>query len=143
MRGDGGCGSHGVAPAQAAPLPNAEPDMTREIATSPGQALIYRLSGDLNPLHADPAAARKVGFEKPILHGLCTMGIATRALLDTFAPGEPERLKSVFVRFSKPVFPGETIVTEMFTTGGEIRFRCKVKERDAIVLDRGRAVFAS
>jgi acyl dehydratase len=143
MRGDGGCGSHGVAPPQPAPLPNAAPDATREIATLPQQALIYRLSGDLNPLHADPVAARKVGFDRPILHGLCTMGLATRMLLDEFAPGEPERLKSLFVRFSKPVLPGETIVTEMFKSDDEIRFRCKVKERDMVVLDRGRAVFSN
>jgi acyl dehydratase len=143
MRGDGGCGSYGVAPAQPAPLPDAEPDVTREIATLPQQALIYRLSGDLNPLHADPVAARKVGFGRPILHGLCTMGVATRALLDIFAPGEPDRLKSVFVRFSKPVLTGETIITEIFTTAGEIRFRCKVRERDVIVLDRDRAVIAN
>jgi acyl dehydratase len=141
MRGDGGCGSYGVAPPQPAPLPNAAPDATREIATLPQQALIYRLSGDFNPLHADPAAARKAGFDRPILHGLCTMGFATRMLLDEFAPGEPELLESLFVRFSKPVLPGETIVTEMFNSDGGIRFRCKAKERDIVVLDRGRAVF--
>jgi acyl dehydratase len=143
MRGDGGCGSIGVAPPQSSPLPQAHPSRSCEIKTLPQQALIYRLSGDLNPIHADPAAARKAGFERPILHGLCTMGVATRALIDTFAPGEPARLRAMFVRFSKPVFPGETIVTEFFETDDAIRFRCRVKERDAIVLDRGSAVIAS
>jgi acyl dehydratase len=142
MRGDGGCGSIGVPPPQPAALPDAPPDAICEIRTLPQQALIYRLSGDLNPLHADPAAARKAGFDMPILHGLCTMGIAARALMEKFAPGEPERLKSMFVRFSKPVFPGETIVTEFIKAEGAIRFRCRVGERDVVVLDRGSAVMA-
>ena len=100
------------------------------------------LSGDYNPIHADPDAAAKAGFDRPILHGLCTMGIATRAILQTRSPGAPERLKSMFVRFSKPVFPGETIATEMYTLGEAIRFRCRAVERDVIVLDRGTAVLA-
>jgi acyl dehydratase len=143
MRGDGGCGSIGVPPPQPPALPDAPPDAICEIRTLPQQALIYRLSGDLNPLHADPAAARKAGFDRPILHGLCTMGIAARALIKKFTPGEPERLKSMFVRFSKPVFPGETIVTEFIKAEGAIRFRCRVQERDVVVLDRGSAVIAS
>jgi acyl dehydratase len=139
MRGDGGCGSFGALPPQPTPLPEAAPNKSREIKTLPQQALIYRLSGDYNPIHADPVAARKAGFDRPILHGLCTMGVATRALIETYAPGEPERLTSMSVRFSKPVFPGETIVAEFFESGAEIRFRCRLKERDAIVLDRGAA----
>lgn len=142
MRGDGGCGAYGSPPPQAAPLPDRAPDATSTIRTLPQQALIYRLSGDTNPIHADPAPARKAGFERPILHGLCTMGIATRALLDTFAPGEPERLRSMFVRFSRPVFPGETIVTEFMRSGDVVRFRCRVAERDVVVLDRGHATLA-
>jgi acyl dehydratase len=143
LRGDGGCGSFGVAPPQALPLPDRSPDGNIALATLPQQALIYRLSGDFNPIHADPVPAQKAGFDRPILHGLCTMGLATRALLQRFAASEPERLRSMFVRFSKPVFPGETIVTEYFGAGPEIRFRCRSKERDVIVLDRGRAVFAN
>jgi acyl dehydratase len=142
LRGDGGCGSIGVAPPQAAPLPDRAPDGRVEIATLPQQALIYRLNGDFNPIHADPSPAQKAGFDRPILHGLCTMGIATRALLERFAPAQPDRLRSMFVRFSKPVFPGETIVTEFFGNGSQVQFRCRSKERDAIVLDRGRATFA-
>lgn len=142
MRGDGGCGGFGEAPEPARPLPESAPSSAREIATLAQSALIYRLSGDTNPIHADPAAATKAGFEAPILHGLCTLGVATRALLSTFANGAPERLKSLSVRFSRPVFPGETIRTEFFGAGGEVRFRSRVVERDVIVLDRGSAVFA-
>jgi len=142
LRGDGGCGSFGEAPGSAQPLRESSPSSACEIATLPQSALIYRLSGDYNPIHADPEAAAKAGFEAPILHGLCTLGVATRAILSTFESGSPERLKSLFVRFSRPVFPGETIRTEFFATGREVRFRSRAVERDVIVLDRGSAVFA-
>lgn len=143
MRGDGGCGGFGEVPEPARPLPESAPSSTCEIATLAQSALIYRLSGDYNPIHADPKAATKAGFEAPILHGLCTFGVATRALLSTFANDAPERMKSLSVRFSRPVFPGETIKTEFFGTGNEVRFRSRVVERDLVVLDRGSAVFAS
>jgi acyl dehydratase len=143
MRGDGGCGGFGEAPEPPQALPDHAPSSFCEIATLAQSALIYRLSGDYNPIHADPKAATKAGFEAPILHGLCTFGVATRALLSTFANGAPERLKSLSVRFSRPVFPGETIRTEFFGAGSEVRFRSRVVERDLIVLDRGSAVFAS
>jgi len=143
MRGDGGCGGFGVVPEAARPLPESAPSSACEIATLAQSALICRLSGDYNPIHVDPSAATKAGFEAPILHGLCTLGVATRALLTTFANGAPERLKSLSVRFSRPVFPGETIRTEFFGAGGEIRFRSRVVERDVIVLDRGSAAFAA
>ena len=142
LRGDGGCGSFGEVPAAAAALPDGTPSSACDIATLPQSALIYRLSGDYNPIHADPEAATKAGFERPILHGLCTLGVATRALLSTFANGTPEHLKSLFVRFSRPVFPGETIRTEFFTSGREIRFRSRVLERDVVVLDRCSAVLS-
>jgi acyl dehydratase len=141
MRGDGGCGGFGEVPEPARPRPESAPSSTCEISTLPQSALIYRLSGDYNPIHADPATAVKAGFEAPILHGLCTFGVATRALLSTFANDAPDRLKSLSVRFSRPVFPGETIRTEFFGTGSEVRFRSRVVERDLIVLDRGSAVF--
>jgi acyl dehydratase len=143
MRGDGGCGGFGEVPEATRPLPDSAPSSVCEIATLAQSALIYRLSGDYNPIHADSEAATKAGFEAPILHGLCTFGVATRALLSTFANGAPERLKSLSARFSRPVFPGETIRTEFFATDGEVRFRSRVVERDLIVLDRGSAVFAS
>jgi acyl dehydratase len=106
----------------------------------PQIALIYRLSGDLNPIHASPAVARKAGFARPILHGLCTMGLATRAIVESRCGGAPERLKSLYVRFSQPVFPGETIRTEFYDEGPVTRFRCRSIERGLVVLDRGHAV---
>jgi acyl dehydratase len=143
LRGNGGCGSFGSVGNPAAPLPDGVPSLSSEIKTLPQAALIYRLSGDYNPIHADPDAAVKAGFERPILHGLCTLGIATRAILSTFASKTPERLKSLSLRFSRPVFPGETIRTEFFPTGSEIRFRSRVIERDIVVLDRGTAVLGA
>ncbi len=140
LRGDGGCGSFGDVPAEPGALPEEAPSQTCDIATLPQSALIYRLSGDYNPIHADPAAAAKAGFDRPILHGLCTLGIATRGVLAMFADGRPERLLSLSARFSRPVFPGETIRTEFLSVGDQIRFRSRVLERDVVVLDRGTAV---
>ncbi len=140
LRGDGGCGSFGEVPAQATALPEGKPAQNCDIPTLPQSALIYRLSGDYNPIHADPVAAKKAGFDQPILHGLCTLGVATRAVLSTYAGNDPTRLKSLFIRFSKPVFPGETVRTEFFPTGNEVRFRSRVLERDTVVLDRCTAV---
>lgn len=142
MRGDGGSGSFGKAPPQPEPLPDATPDQVIEIPTLPQQALIYRLSGDYNPIHADPAPAKKAGFPAPILHGLCSLGIATRALIQGVAGNDPSRLKSLSLRFSRPVFPGETLSVEIFGFAPEVQFRCRVAERDVVVLDRGRAEFA-
>lgn len=140
LRGDGGCGSFGDVPAPAAALPEGKPAQSCDIPTLPQSALIYRLSGDYNPIHADPVAAKKAGFDQPILHGLCTLGVATRAVLSTYAGNDPTRLKSLFIRFSKPVFPGETIRTEFFPSGNEVRFRSRALERDTVVLDRCTAV---
>ncbi|SCW71993.1 N-terminal half of MaoC dehydratase [Sphingobium faniae] len=139
LRGDGGCGNFGTPPAPPAPLPEREPDMVVNIPTLPQAALIYRLSGDRNPIHADPAAARKAGFAQPILHGLCSMGIATRALVDAVADGDPDRLKTVSLRFSSPVYPGETLRIAIFREGGGYRFSARALERDIVVLDRGTA----
>jgi acyl dehydratase len=94
----------------------------------------------LNPIHADPEAAAKAGFPRPILHGLCSLGLATRALISTLAGHDPTRLKAVSVRFSKPVFPGETLRVAVFGTGGTYRFRAIATQRNIVVLDRGTAV---
>ena len=139
LRGDGGQGGFGDPGPGLAPLPDAEPDMTIDISTVPQIALIYRLSGDLNPIHASPSVARKAGFERPILHGLCTMGLAARALLQGLCDGDPTRLRAMEVRFSKPVFPGETIRVEIYGKGETVRFRCRSVERDLVVLDRASA----
>jgi acyl dehydratase len=137
LRGDGGQGGFGVVPQSPAPLPDESPDVTVDIRTLPQSALIYRLSGDENPIHADPAVAIRAGFPQPILHGLCSMGIATRGLIETLAEGDPGKIRGVSVRFSEPVIPGETLRVEIFTRSTEIRFRARSMERGILVLDRG------
>ena len=144
LRGDGGFGGpSGPLPAPH-PIPEGDPDIVSSIKTLPQAALIYRLSGDYNPLHADPAVARKVGFERPILHGLCTFGVACRALVEMVCDGEPSRLTKMQVRFSSPVYPGETIVTEAWhESAGEVSFRAKVAERNIVVINNGHANVAA
>jgi acyl dehydratase len=101
--------------------------------------LIYRLSGDPNPLHVDPAVAKAAGFSRPILHGLATFGIAGHAILKCLCGYDPVRLVAIAGRFSAPVFPGETIRTEMWRDGTVASFRARVVERDVIALNNGRA----
>ncbi len=136
LRGDGGQGGFGSVGEAPGALPKRDPERVVEISTLPSAALIYRLSGDWNPLHIDPAIARKAGFERPILHGLCTQGIACRALLRTYCGNDPTRLQSLFTRFSAPVYPGETIRFEFHEIDECIRFKAIVKERAVVVLDR-------
>jgi acyl dehydratase len=100
--------------------------------------LIYRLSGDPNPLHADPAVARAAGFPRPILHGLATFGIACHGILKCLCDHDPGRLRSLSGRYSAPVFPGETIRTELWRDGPIVSFRARVVERDVIALNNGR-----
>lgn len=143
LRGNGGEGGFGNPPAPAETLPEREPDRSVSIPTLPRQALIYRLSGDWNPLHADPAIAVRAGFAAPILHGLCTNGIACRAVLATYCGNDPQRMHGMFTRFSKPVMPGETIRLDFFEEGaGRVRFRAVAVERGETVLDRCSATFA-
>ncbi|HUD28449.1 MAG TPA: MaoC/PaaZ C-terminal domain-containing protein [Novosphingobium sp.] len=142
LRGNGGQGGFGEAEAQPDALPDRAPDHAVEIATRPGLALLYRLSGDWNPLHADPAVAAKAGFERPILHGLCTNGIAAKAIVAHFCGYDQTRLKAMFVRFSRPVLPGDTLRFEFFEDGDLLRFRARVPARDVTVLDRCHARIA-
>lgn len=140
FRGDGGCGNWGEALPELIAVPDAAPQGHCDVATSPLSALTYRLSGDYNPLHADPAVARKAGFDRPILHGLCTYGVACQALVRAVAGYDASRLRGMAARFTRPVFPGETIRTEYWLgDGGRLQFRCIALERGEIVLDRGRA----
>jgi 3-hydroxyacyl-CoA dehydrogenase/3a,7a,12a-trihydroxy-5b-cholest-24-enoyl-CoA hydratase len=136
VRGAGGWGGDRGPSADVNVAPERAPDATVEEKTSPNQALLYRLSGDWNPLHADPGFAKNFGFERPILHGLCTFGFAGRHVISKFAPnGDPRFFKSIKVRFAETVFPGETLVTEMWKESDtKIVFRTKVKERDKVVI---------
>ena len=142
-RGDGGFGGPaGSGPAPHA-LPQRTPDRSVTLETRKDQALLYRLSGDRNPLHADPALARRVGFRAPILHGLCTYGTACRAVLQSVAAYDHERIAGFDVRFSAPVYPGESIATDMWVDGKVLSFRCRVAERaDAVVIGNGRCMLA-
>jgi acyl dehydratase len=142
-RADGGFG--GAPRATPAPhaIPERVPDLICDLPTRPEMALIYRLSGDVNPLHADPEFAKAAGFPRPILHGLATMGVAGHALLKSVCGYDPARLTAMSVRFSAPVFPGETLRTEIWQdsnrAGAVVSFRLRVKERNAVAIDNGRA----
>lgn len=134
VRGAGGWGGERGPSAEVNVPPDRAPDATVEEKISGAQALLYRLSGDINPLHVDPDFAKAFGFERPILHGLCTFGYATRHVVKTFSNNDPRYFKSIKVRFSDTVFPGETLVTEMWKDGNTVVFRCRVKERDKTVI---------
>lgn len=142
MRGDGGFGGPSGPTPEPHALPTRAPDLSVDLKTLPQAALIYRLSGDYNPLHADPKVAAAGGFPRPILHGLCTFGVAGRAILKACCGNDPARLKRIQLRFSAPVFPGETIRTEMWRDGKQISFRARVVDRDLVVLNNGLAVTA-
>jgi acyl dehydratase len=138
-RGDGGFGGP---PREAPPvhaIPERPPDHVCDLTTRPETALIYRLSGDPNPLHVDPAVAKAAGFPRPILHGLATFGIAGHAILKTVCGYDPARLTAIAGRFSAPVFPGDTIRTELWRDGAVVSFRARVVERDVVALNNGRA----
>jgi len=142
-RGDGGYGASG-APSDAAapplpPTPETPPQFSVDQPIRPDTALIYRLLADRNPIHADPAVAAAAGFARPVLHGLATYGMAAMAVLRACCEMDPVRLKSIETRFSAPVYPGETLRTEMWRQGTVTRFRCRVLERDVVVLSHGSA----
>ncbi|HEU0036044.1 MAG TPA: SDR family NAD(P)-dependent oxidoreductase [Kofleriaceae bacterium] len=136
VRGAGGWGGDRGPSADVNVPPDRAPDKMLEDKTSENQALLYRLSGDWNPLHADPGMAKAFGFQKPILHGMCTFGVATRHVISAFAPeGDPRYVKAIKVRFASTVLPGETIVTEMWKENDQkIIFRSKVKERGEVCI---------
>lgn len=142
-RGDGGFGGKPQGGPALHEIPERAPDLVKECDTRPDQAFLYALSGDRNPLHRDPNVAKMVGWPRPILHGLCSYGTACRAVLSTLAGYDPARITQFDVRFSKPVFPGETLVVEMWQDGAMVSYRASVKERPGtVVLNNGRVLLA-
>jgi acyl dehydratase len=141
-RADGGFGGPSDSALPAHACPQRAPDQEIDIPTSPNQALIYRLSGDRNPLHADPKFAAMVGFPRPILHGLCTYGLTCRAVMKAYCDNDPTRILSHDVRFSAPVYPGETVSVQMWQDGDVISFEARVKARDVVVIKNGKSVVA-
>lgn len=140
LRGDGGCG----APAKAQPVPHVLPDRTPDIShvltSRPEAALIYRLSGDWNPIHADPEKARKAGFERPIIHGLCTYGMIGRALISTICDKDPGALREFGGRFSAPAYPGEAMQVDIWDEGdGQFGFQASIPARDTVIFKNGLA----
>lgn len=139
-RADGGFGGPERPILPSHPVPERKPDSVCELTTSPRAALIYRLNGDMNPLHVDPAAARAAGFERPILHGLATYGVIGHAVLKSLCDYDAERLVELDGRFSSPVYPGDTVITELWVDGDTVSLRAKSKESGATVFNNGRAL---
>ncbi len=139
-RGDGGFGG----PSEGAPEPHQRPDrkadLSVDISTREDQALLYRLNGDRNPLHSDPDSAKRSGFPRPILHGLCTYGITCRAVLQAITGYDPDQILSHQARFSAPVFPGDVITVDLWTDGRNISFEARVSARNVTVIKNGLTV---
>ena len=138
-RGDGGFGGPAGSPEPLPAVPERAPDHVVEFQTLPQAALFYRLCGDRNPLHCDLDFAAAAGFERPILHGLCTWGNACHAVVQAACDYQPERMTSFAARFSAPVYPGERLSTEIWQEGAEVHFRTSVPERETLVLSNGYA----
>ena len=142
LRGDGGfSAASGVSdpdPPRLPPVPDSRPDIELELPSLPQSALIYRLSGDYNPLHCDPEFARAAGFPRPILHGLCTFGMAAHAVLKSCCGYDGARVRSMAMRFTAPVYPGETVAFQIWRAGANrLHLRARVPARDVVVLNGG------
>jgi len=142
-RADGGFGGPADGAPEPHPAPTRAPDKSVDITTREDQALLYRLNGDRNPLHSDPESAKRSGFPRPILHGLCTYGITCRAVLQEVVDWNADRIESHQARFSAPVFPGDTITVDLWIDGNVISFEARVKERNATVIKNGKTVLRS
>jgi len=140
IRGEGGFGGERGPSGPRNEPPKRAADLAVRYETRPDQALLYRLSGDRNPLHSDPEFARRAGFERPILHGLCSYGFSGRALLHGLCGGDPARFRSMEARFSKPVLPGDALTVSIWVDGGEARFQTSTQRGD-VVIDQGRFTF--
>ncbi|MGY4362817.1 acyl dehydratase [Bradyrhizobium sp. i1.3.1] len=139
-RGDGGFGGPSEGMPEPHRVPHRVPDRSVDIPIRPDQALIYRLSGDRNPLHSDPEFARRASFSRPILHGMCTYGLTCRAVLQTYADYDPSVFRRHRVRFSAPVFPGEIVTVNLWKDGNSISFEAHVRERQVTVAKNGQTV---
>ena len=138
-RADGGFGDGDAAPSLLPATPDLPAEATVNLPTSPRAALLYRLNGDRNPIHVSPQAAKSAGFDRPILHGLCTYGMAARAILRECCANDPARLASLALRFSAPFYPGETLSVELWRRGANVHFRAMAAERGQVVLTHGLA----
>lgn len=136
IRGEGSFGGPRGERTKPLAFPESGPDHVITYETLPTQALIYRLSGDRNPLHSDPSFAHEAGFDRPILHGLCTLGFAGRALLHKCCDSNPERFGDLSVRFVAPVYPGDLLTTSIWDIGGSVLFKTE-NQSGVTVLDRG------
>jgi acyl dehydratase len=142
LRGDGGFGGPSGPVRPPHPTPEGPPDAHFDWALAPNAALLYRLNGDFNPIHADPAVAGTAGFDRPILHGLASFGVAGWAVVSLVCDSDATRLRRFDVRFTAPVYPGETLRTEIWRTAkGIAAFRVRVPARDVVVLGNGRAEY--
>lgn len=141
LRGDGGfserSGKSDAGPEALPGVPETAPDIELELPSLEQAALIYRLSGDYNPLHADPEVARAAGFTRPILHGLCTFGMAAHAIVKACCGYDAARIKAMAVRFTAPVYPGETIKFQLWRRGQKMHLRARIDARDTVVLNNG------
>jgi acyl dehydratase len=142
-RSDGGFGGPPPRVRQRHRLPNREPDMSCDLETRPNQALLFRLSGDYNPLHADTGLAREAGFDAPILHGRCTYGIACLAVLKTVCNYDFTLIRGFDVRFRAPVYPGDIITTDIWQDRNIVSFRCRVRARNVVVISNGKCTLAA
>lgn len=142
-RGDGGSGGPAGSTPQPHALPKRDPDLSCDIDTRPDQALLFRLCGDRSPLYADPLQARRAGYDRPVLHGLCAYGVACRAILKTICNFDHTLISGFDARFTAPAFPGETLTTEMWQDGNVVAFRCLVRSRGAVVIDNGKCTLST
>jgi acyl dehydratase len=142
-RGDGGFGGPSEGQPEPHQIPSRKADLSVDISTREDQALLYRLNGDRNPLHSDPESAKRSGFPRPILHGLCTYGITCRAVLQAITGYDPDQILSHQARFSAPVFPGDTITVDLWKDGKNISFEARVTVREATVIRNGLTVLRS
>jgi acyl dehydratase len=142
-RAEGGCGGSSAEQPKPHAVPARRPDQRIEFPTRIDAAFLYRLTGDRNPLHVDPDLARRAGFDRPILHGLCSFGICCRAVLAAYADFDPARVWSQEARFVSPVYPGETLVVSLWRDADVISFEASVGGRDSLVIKNGKALLRS